>query len=66
MDLKVPKEDYWKALYPIVYDDKDMVSRVDFKTFMRRHIKKALPAVYKNLLEGQKILEQEEIEKYLV
>jgi hypothetical protein len=56
MDMKVPRQDYWKALYPIVYDDKDMVSRVDFKTFMLRHIRKALPAHYKNLLEGEVIL----------
>jgi hypothetical protein len=47
MDLKVPRQEYWKAIYPIVYDDKAMAQRVTFKTFMTRHIRKALPAHYK-------------------
>ena len=51
---------------PIVYDDKAMVERVSFKTFMRRHVRKALPAHYKNLMEGAEILEMEDILGYLV
>ena len=51
---------------PIVYDDKAMVERGSFKTFMRRHVRKALPAHYKNLMEGAEILGMEDILGYLV
>ena len=61
MDLKVQRPDYWRALFPIVYDDKDMAARVDFKTFMKRHVRKMLPAHYKNILEGDAILDVKDI-----
>ena len=47
----VDRDEYWKGLEAIKYDDAEQANNVTFKEFIYTHVRKYLPAHYEGLVD---------------